>query len=247
MSANRESYRGCLLPFPGIDCRALLAGITRPRTELGEQVDVSDQTRLMAYLAACDDPTPWIPVWVRQVHGSTVLPATGLASENGRAADGLITNRRGVLLVTRHADCLPVLLFDPTTPAIALLHSGRRGTLGDIAGAAVEALRSEYGCTPPNLIASVGPGVRQCCYSVSEEVLPSPSDALHVRDYVEHRGGHLYLDLFGLVAFQLRAAGVGAVYGAGSSPCTCCGPLQLPSYRRTGLKTTFAAVAGLLR
>lgn len=245
--ARSSSFRtsSCLLPFPGAEFPELLAGTTPPSHPDGQPVDVSNQQKLVVLLDGCEDTAAWTPVWVKQVHGAVVLASTGAPDENGRPADGLITDRPGVLLVTRHADCLPVLLYDRIRGAVALLHSGRRGTLANISGRAVEALGESYGCRPHDLVASIGPGIRGCCYAVGADALPSPSSRLEAWSYVEERGGRLFLDLFGLVESQLRAVGVTRVHGADTSPCTCCGPLELPSYRRTGLKRTFAAVAGL--
>ena len=70
-------------------------------------------------------------VFGEQVHGTNVYLADGkdngksLARENRiRGTDGLITTTPGVTLVTFHADCAPVFIFEPSIKAAALLHIG---------------------------------------------------------------------------------------------------------------------------
>ena len=55
--------------------------------------------------------------------------------------DGIMTNVPGITLVTYHADCLPVYLYDPAHQAIALLHAGWRGTVDNIVSAGLEKMR----------------------------------------------------------------------------------------------------------
>ena len=55
----------------------------------------------------------------------------GAASLPGRefsSCDGIITNQRSVALGIYVADCCAVYIVDPKTPAIGLVHSGRKGT-----------------------------------------------------------------------------------------------------------------------
>ena len=44
-------------------------------------------------------------------------------------SDGLITNKRGIVLATTNADCILLLFFDPVKKVIANTHSGWKGTL----------------------------------------------------------------------------------------------------------------------
>ena len=86
-------------------------------------------------------------------------------------ADALITDRPDLGLVCQTADCTPILLFDPERRAIAAIHSGWRGTVQNIAAATVQALHTEYGSRPSDLIAAIGPSISAVNYRVGPEVV----------------------------------------------------------------------------
>lgn len=48
------------------------------------------------------------------------------------SVDALITNEKGVTLVTYYADCTPLFFVDTKNKAIGLAHAGWRGTVGRI-------------------------------------------------------------------------------------------------------------------
>jgi YfiH family protein len=84
--------------------------------------------------------------------------------------DALMTRQRGLLLGIQTADCVPVLIADTKTRAVAAFHAGWRGTLARIVERGVGTMRLEFGSQPKNLIAAIGPAIGACCYSVGEEV-----------------------------------------------------------------------------
>ncbi len=86
------------------------------------------------------------------------------------AGDGLVTDTPGLALAVQAADCLPVILVDRKRRAIGVFHAGWRGTVQRIVEKGVGEMRKEFGSAPRNLLASIGPGVRGCCYEVGEEV-----------------------------------------------------------------------------
>lgn len=74
--------------------------------------------------------------------------------------DGLITNIPQNLLAIYVADCAAIYLADPVTRSIALLHSGKKGTEGNILAAAVSAMKIHYGTNPADLICTLSPCIR---------------------------------------------------------------------------------------
>ena len=114
-------------------------------------------------------------VTLRQIHSSLTW-RVGAANVHGMEApavlkgDGLMTDVPGVLLGIQTADCIPVLLADTRNRAVAAFHAGWRGTLARIVESGVGRMRLEFGSKPENLVASVGPGIGSCCYSVGDEV-----------------------------------------------------------------------------
>ena len=95
-----------------------------------------------------------------QTQGNVVAVVTG----PGRVAgvDALVTRQRGLPLVIRCADCAPVFIVDRVTPAIALIHSGKKGTSGNIVGNAVSAMPGK----PENCLAFIGPSIGPCHYEM---------------------------------------------------------------------------------
>jgi YfiH family protein len=114
-------------------------------------------------------------VTLRQIHSSLIRRVSARdVVENGKPAvlkgDGLMTGEPGVLLGIQTADCIPVLLADRKNRVVAAFHAGWRGTLARIIENGVGRMRLEFGSKPEHLIASIGPGIGQCCYSVGDEV-----------------------------------------------------------------------------
>jgi YfiH family protein len=223
-----------------------VAGITPPRDASGAPLHLTATEACDADIGIAFGATGWPVYWVSQVHGAEVVRvAAGRPTRPLPRADALVTDAPGVLLATRHADCTPVLVWDPVRRAVGLAHSGRKGTLLDVAGAVVNAMQAAYDSDPRDLVASIGPGIRSCCYEVGPDVLEE-ADRLGVdRRWFSHREAGVYLDLQGLIASQLRDRGLTHVHGEREAECTRCGPTQLHSYRRDGTKLRFAAVAGV--
>jgi len=107
------------------------------------------------------------PAYTRQIHGSQVL----VAESEGRLgeADALLTERADLPLAIFTADCLPLLMYDPSGRRLAAVHAGWRGTVQSVARAAVDRL-VEAGSAPDGLIVAIGPSIGPCCYEVGEEV-----------------------------------------------------------------------------
>ena len=93
-----------------------------------------------------------------QTHGNAVAVVTSPGHVAG--VDALVTRQRGLPLVIRCADCAPVFLVDRHTPAIALVHSGKKGTLASIVSNTLQAMPAR-----PNL-AFIGPSIGPCHYEM---------------------------------------------------------------------------------
>ena len=83
--------------------------------------------------------------------------------------DALVTNQPNLWLGIRTADCLPLLLYDPTARVIGLAHCGWRGTAQGLP-AATMARMIELGANPANTIADIGPHICPKCFEVGPEV-----------------------------------------------------------------------------
>jgi polyphenol oxidase len=108
-----------------------------------------------------------------QVHGvevaeagaaETVLAPDGLPVIAG--VDGLICGEPGICLAIYVADCGAIWLADRVNGAVGLLHSGKKGTEGNILGRAVAMMGERYGSRPEDLIGVLGPCIRPPHYEV---------------------------------------------------------------------------------
>lgn len=84
--------------------------------------------------------------------------------------DGLITNQAEVALLTKYADCIPILIVDPTRQVHAAVHSGWRGTLQQIGPKALRQMMREYQVDPSNCYIGMGPAIGYRDFEVTEEV-----------------------------------------------------------------------------
>lgn len=157
-----------------------VAGMGRADGNLGYSGDRDrdDAWRMRRHWAAAVGVDPELLAVAGQIHGADVLrvgaadAGRGARPDSPRAgiADALITDESGVALLSLHADCLPVLLVDPDRPAVGVAHAGWRGTVADVAGAAVRAMNEAYGSRPSALRAFLGPAIGPCCYEVGTDV-----------------------------------------------------------------------------
>lgn len=108
-------------------------------------------------------------VQAEQVHGSSVSLVK--SSDIGRSlkrSDALITDEKGVPLMVRTADCLPIFIYDRGTPAIGLVHAGWRGTEKGIVKKALKKMASSFDSRPENCIIYMGPAIERDCYEFDE-------------------------------------------------------------------------------
>jgi YfiH family protein len=169
---------------------------------------------------------------MRQVHGTVVLQAPW---DGTPEADAAVAVTPGVLLGIATADCLPVLLVDPVRRAVAAAHAGWRGTVGQIARRAVEAL-VDQGSRPADVLAALGPGIGPCCYEVGEELRAAfgPGGAAFFRSGPH---GRPHLDVRAANVRQLEEVGVRPERIHHVDHCTSCRSDRYYSYRRDGAGT----------
>lgn len=114
------------------------------------------------------------PIALRQVHSDLVHRADASkvdgAMNEAPQGDALFTREPGILLAVQTADCVPILLADTKSRAVAAIHAGWRGTLRRIAAKTLGRMQMEFGTEPRDVIAALGPAIGRCCYEVGAEV-----------------------------------------------------------------------------
>ncbi len=172
---------------------------TARRLDLGDRAPDDVRAAALAELAEETGATPYL---MRQVHGTVVhvvREPDGAVPE----ADALVTDRSGVALLARAADCVPVLLV-AGNGAIGAVHAGREGVRGGGVTAAVEQLR-DLGAA--DVRAWVGPHICGRCYEVPEQMRAEIAAAVPAT-HATTSWGTPSLDLGAGVVAQLEAAGV---------------------------------------
>ena len=84
--------------------------------------------------------------------------------------DGLITNKKDIILETTNADCILLLFYDPVKEVIANTHSGWKGTIQRISVKTVIKMKKEFGCNPEDIICCICPSIRKCHFEVDRDV-----------------------------------------------------------------------------
>lgn len=84
--------------------------------------------------------------------------------------DGLVTDKKNILLTTTNADCISMLFFDPIKKIIGNVHSGWRGTYQQICVKTVQKMQAKYGCNVSDIICLISPSIRKCHFEVKKDV-----------------------------------------------------------------------------
>lgn len=204
----------------------------RPLSDTPHCFSTRDLT-LEAMMAQTLRVDPDALVRMRQVHCTDVFVAHKKGEQPWPEADIAVTDDPSLAVSVRTADCVPILLADRRTRAVAAIHAGWKGTAAGAAIAAVTALTSRYGTNPADLIAAVGPSIGPCCYEVGADLathFSSHPDAStwFTRDVKPH------LDLWRATRDQLVRAGIPLPQIHVCALCTVDHPALFHSYRRDG-------------
>jgi polyphenol oxidase len=177
-------------------------------------------------------------ILMRQVHGDRILllDNDGPLPASLPECDGLITDRLGVALGVRTADCVPILFADRTRRIIGAAHAGWRGTALGIAARMVETLAGRFSSRREDLNVLIGPAIGPCCYQVDAPVFAAFS-AMPGADHFLHpcaEEGRWMCDLVLANRLQIRDAGVPSGNIHDSGLCTSCRQDLFFSHRAGG-------------
>ena len=162
----------------------------------------------------------------RQVHSDNVL----WMREAGRpeATDAVITDKPGLPVCVKTADCIPVLLYDSRQRIVAAVHAGWRGTVSRIVQKTV---REMHPLDPKDLHAIIGPGISLQWFEVGDEVYEAFREAGFPMERVARRfpykalppkgsgeGASWHIDLWDANRWLLEQEGVEDIFVEGT--CT---------------------------
>ncbi|HEX7190537.1 MAG TPA: polyphenol oxidase family protein [Thermoanaerobaculia bacterium] len=157
-----------------------------------------------------------------QVHGVNVGTAvTEKRWQECDSCDALWSDRLGVALGIKVADCLPVSMLDQGKHIAANIHSGWRGAAQNIVGRTLDVIGAQ------NAEAWLGPSIRVCCFEVGEEV----AERFDAR-FVDRSYPKPHVDLVAYTVDVLRKRGIDRIHD--SQLCTRCEGSIFHSFRRDG-------------
>jgi len=177
-------------------------------------------------------------VTVNQVHGDSVVVVNDDNYRTMRTldADAMITNIKNLAVGVETADCVPVLLIDQVTPAVAAVHAGWRSTVKNIVRKTVSLMEEEYGSDPSRLTAAFGPAIGPECYEVDEPVMELVRRSFSFwKEVASPRGnGKWSLDLVKANRIELLQSGMQEKHIHSLGMCTTCRRDQFYSFRAEG-------------
>jgi YfiH family protein len=171
------------------------ANVAENRRRMAEQMGVTTEHFLTVF----------------QVHSPDVVVASAPWGISSRPrADALVTRTEGLAIGVTAADCGPILLVDPNARVIGAAHAGWKGALSGIVESTVEAME-KLGAERADIVAAVGPLIRQPSYEVGNEFVERflDADAENALFFLPAtREGHAMFDLAGFIRTRLENAGV---------------------------------------
>jgi len=194
------------------------ANVAENRTRMAAAVGVQPECLLTCY----------------QIHSADVMMATRPWPTNARSrADAIVTRVPGLAIAISTADCGPVLLADERARVVGAAHAGWRGAFAGVLEATLDAME-RCGADRANIVAALGPMIRQSNYEVGPEFIArfQADDKNHEQFFKPAaRSGHALFDLAGYIAVRLTRAGIGRIEDI--DRCTYAEPETFFSYRRS--------------
>lgn len=183
---------------------------------------------------------------VSQVHGAQVERVDGAEAPESfrqRRADALfrvpaaaeLGADQGIAIGVRVADCVAVLLAHPASGAVAAVHAGWRGVVGDVLSATLDALDAHVAAPRAQWIGAVFPHIGAPAFEVGEEVAEQIAACVPEEPGLILRGrAKPHVDLGRAVVAQLVRAGLAPENVERVAGCTFSEPERFFSYRRDG-------------
>jgi polyphenol oxidase len=174
--------------------------------------------------------------FLSQVHGAVALALDG--SESAAAArelegDAIVSATPGLAVSVRTADCVPILVGDRRSGAVTAIHAGWRGVVRGVVEAGVARLRELAGGAG-ELVAGIGPHIREGAFEVSEDVAAELAAVSPVPGAVVRGAARPHVSLARIVRGKLVALGVAEAEIDDVGGCTLSEPERFFSFRRDG-------------
>jgi len=174
-----------------------------------------------------------------QTHSNNVISISKLPNTEINETDAIVTNRPGICLCIQTADCVPIVIFDPVKKAIGAVHAGWRGTVSNIIGETIIAMKKNYQSMPTEIYAIIGPSISPLMYEVGENVIQAANKNIPnlERALIQQPSGKIHFDLWEANKALLINSGVKKENIEITKECTFLQEEKYFSARRDGNKT----------
>lgn len=168
-----------------------------------------------------------IKQWVggQQVHGNAVVCVKDVNQDVGEC-DALITDRKEIGLMIKHADCQSAILYDPMHRAVANVHSGWRGQVKNVYAATIQQMMNTFDSKPENLLVGISPSLGPNCAEFIHYKTEFPEE------FWKFQVRPQYFDLWAIARDQLQASGILPHHIQIAQICTCTETEDYFSYRK---------------
>ncbi len=146
--------------------------------------------------------------------------------------DGLIIKNPGQILITKTADCVPILIYDRVKKIVAAIHGGRKSLVAGIIPNAISILKKDFDSLPRDLLVGIGPHIRKCCYWLKQDTLKGLKNGKW-KEYFIQKNNKIYFDLTKLAIEQLVDVGILKDNIEDCGICTFCEAQRFFSARKT--------------
>lgn len=198
-----------------------------------------DSLKVAANRQLLNPYVPSEPIWLEQVHGTTVVDVATASCVP--SADASYSNHKGAVCAVMTADCLPLLICDAAGTEVAAVHAGWKGLLDGVIEASVQTMKS----TPDQLLVWLGPAIGANAFEVGDDVRDAfiQRNSHAVAAFAKHGEGKWLGDIYQLAKQRLANLGVTQIYGGGL--CTYTDEARFFSFRRDGATGRMATMIWL--
>lgn len=165
MFKDREKYFE-IEEFKNLGVKALFTTKAIGDTDLNSEEGIENLKKFFK----AEKPTPFSFVWAKQTHSANIIDIKDNTKDFlYEDVDGFITKRKDVILMTKHADCLPIYFYDTINKVIGICHSGWKGSFQEIGIKTIEKMNKNYGSLKENILIGIGIGISMEKYEVGDE------------------------------------------------------------------------------
>ena len=175
-----------------------------------------------------------------QVHG-TEIAYVDKATSKQIECDALMTDKKGLALMSKHSDCQAAIFFDPKKQLLATAHCGWRGNVQNIYSKVLKAMQERWGARAQDILVGISPSLG-----------PEKAEFIHYKEefpesFWQFQEKPNYFNLWSIARMQLEQAGVLPHHMQIACVCNHSHPEDFFSYRRDRHVTGNHATLALLQ